>query len=67
MEQTNQAGRRREFYERHKPVAVAMILVVLLVPFAGLLVNGLLGAVLAMLLSFAAYYLTPYVWGKLTA
>lgn len=58
---------RREFYEQHKLLAMVMILVVFLFPFAGLLVNGLFGAVLGTLLSFAAYYLAPYVWLKLTA
>ena len=39
-----------------------MILVVPLFPFAGLYVTGLFGAVLGLLLSLAAFYLTPYVW-----
>jgi hypothetical protein len=58
---------RRAFYEQHKVLAVIMILVVFLLPFAGLLVNGLFGAVLGTLVSFAFYYLTPYVARKLVA
>ena len=56
---------RREFYEGHKLLAVIMILVVFLLPFAGLIVNGLFGAVMGTLISFAAYYLTPYVARRL--
>jgi hypothetical protein len=32
---------RRKFYERHVPVAVAMILIVFVSPFVGLYVAGL--------------------------
>ena len=55
---------RQIFYERHRFLARLMILVVLLFPFAGLYVTGLFGAVLGLLLSLAAFYLTPYVWLK---
>jgi len=51
---------RTRFYERHKPIAVVMILVVFLFPFVGLFVRGLFGVVLGVLLSVLAYYLTPY-------
>ncbi len=57
--------RRREFYERHKPIAIVMIVIVFLLPFAGLFVTGLFGVVLGVLLSIAGYYLTPYAWLKL--
>jgi hypothetical protein len=57
--------RRQIFYERRRFLAMLMILVVLLFPFAGLYVTGLLGAVLGLLLSIAAFYLTPYVWLKI--
>lgn len=53
---------RQNFYERRRFLAILMILIVLLFPFAGLYVTGLLGAGLGLLLSLAAYYLTPYVW-----
>lgn len=56
---------RQIFYERHRFLAILMILVVLLFPFAGLYVTGLFGAVLGLLLSLAAFYLTPYVWLKI--
>jgi hypothetical protein len=57
--------RRRDFYERHKPVAIVMILMVFLLPFAGLFVTGLFGVVLGVLISAAGYYLAPYAWLKL--
>ena len=53
---------RRRFYEGHRTLALMMILIVFLSPFAGLYVAGLFGAVLGVLLSFAAYYLMPYLW-----
>jgi hypothetical protein len=56
-----QSDFRRTFYEDHRSIAMVMVLIVFLSPFAGLYVTGLFGAVLGMLLSVAAYYLTPYV------
>jgi len=56
---------RRRFYEGHRSLALLMILIVFLSPFAGLYVASLFGAVIGVLLSFAAYYLTPYLWLKL--
>jgi hypothetical protein len=61
------SDQRRTFYERHKPVAIVMILIVVLLPFAGLLVTGLFGVVLGVLISIAGYYLMPYAWLKLHA
>lgn len=58
--------RRRRFYEGHRFIAILMILIVFLAPFAGLYVTGLFGAVLGLLVSLAGYYLTPYVWLKLS-
>lgn len=55
---------RRRFYEGRRSLALLMILVVFLSPFAGLYVASLPGAVLGVLLSFVAYYLSPYVWLK---
>lgn len=57
---------RRRFYETHRSIAIGMILVVFLAPFAGLYVAGLFGAVLGVLLSVAAYFLTPFVWLNLS-
>jgi hypothetical protein len=51
---------RTAFYERHKPVAVAMILIVFLFPIAGVFVAGLSGGALGLIVSVAAYFLTPY-------
>ena len=53
---------RRWFYEGHRSLALLMILIVFLSPFAGLYVASLFGAVIGVLLSFAAYYLAPYLW-----
>lgn len=56
---------RTGFYERHKPIAVAMILIVFLLPIAGVFVLGLSGGVLGVIVSAAAYLLTPYAVLKL--
>lgn len=62
---TFNADHRRRFYEGHRSLALLMILIVFLSPFAGLYVAALFGAALGVLLSFAAYYLAPYVWLKI--
>ena len=59
------SDQRQEFYERHRFIAILMILIVFLLPFAGLYVTGLFGAVLGVLASMAGYYLTPYACLKL--
>ena len=51
---------RNSFYERHKPLAIGMILAVFFMPFIGLLAGGLLGVVAGVIISVAAYYLAPY-------
>ena len=56
---------RKAFYEAHRDIALVMVLVVFLFPLFGVYVSGLLGAALAMLISIAAYFLTPYVTLKL--
>ncbi|SPP66612.1 hypothetical protein [Nitrospira lenta] len=56
--------RRRQFYEGHRSLALTMILIVFLSPFAGLYVANLFGAVIGVLLSFVAYYVTPCIWQK---
>jgi hypothetical protein len=53
---------RRTFYEGHRSLAVLMILILFLAPFAGLYVTGLLGSVVGVVLSVAAYYLMPLLW-----
>lgn len=53
---------RRRFYEGHRSLALLLILIVFLSPFAGLYVASIFGAVIGVLLSFAAYYLTPFIW-----
>lgn len=58
---------RRAFYDAHRLLAVMMILLVLLLPLAGLLVNGLFGVISGALISFVLYYVTPYVVLKLGA
>ncbi len=52
---------RQAFYERHKHIALLMILVVFLFPLFGVYISGLLGAALGMGLSIGAYFLTPYI------
>ena len=56
------AESRRAFYEAHPSIALFMLLVVLAAPFAGLYVAGLLGVVVGVLVSAAAYVLTPCLW-----
>ena len=56
------AETRRTFYEGHRSLALFMLLIVFAAPFAGLYVAGLLGVVIGVLVSAAAYVLTPYVW-----
>ncbi len=56
------AEARRTFYEGHRSLALFMILIVFVAPFAGLYVAGLLGVVLGVLISGAAYVLTPCLW-----
>jgi hypothetical protein len=60
------SARRTAFYESHKHLAVAMILIVFLLPFVGIFVSGLFGAVLCVIISVLCYYLTPYVVIKLS-
>jgi hypothetical protein len=56
---------RRTFYEGHRTLALFMILVVFAAPFAGLYVAGLLGTVVGVVASAAAYVLIPYLWNWL--
>ncbi len=57
---------RRAFYEGHRSLALFMILVVFLSPFAGLYVANFFGAVLGVIFSVAAFYFTPYIWLKIS-
>lgn len=50
---------RRTFYEAHPSIALFMLIAVFTAPFAGLYVAGLLGVVIGVLVSAAAYVLTP--------
>jgi uncharacterized membrane protein len=56
------AESRRKFYEGHRSIALFMLLVVFAAPFAGLYVAGLLGVVIGVLVSAAAYVLIPWIW-----
>jgi hypothetical protein len=56
------AEARRTFYEAHRSLALFMILIVFVAPFAGLYVAGPLGVVFGVLVSAAAYLLTPCLW-----
>ncbi|MBS0182648.1 MAG: hypothetical protein JSS39_09620 [Nitrospira sp.] len=53
---------RRIFYEDHRSLTLFMLLIVFMAPFAGLYVAGLLGVVVGVLVSAAAYVLTPGLW-----
>lgn len=56
---------RHRFYEDRRSLALLMILIVFLAPFAGLYVASLPGAVIGVLLSFATYYLTPFLLSRI--
>lgn len=56
------AEARRTFYEGHRSLALFMLLFVFAAPFAGLYVAGLFGVVVGVLVSAAAYVLTPCLW-----
>ena len=58
-------AQRRTFYDQHQRLAVSMIVMVLILPFIGLLISGLFGVIAGGLVSFGAYYLAPYVVLKL--
>jgi len=59
------SAQRTAFYERHKPIAVVMILIVFLLPIAGVFVMGMPGGVLGVIVSVAGYFVTPFVVLKL--
>jgi uncharacterized iron-regulated membrane protein len=59
------SAQRRAFYDQHQLLAILMIVIVLILPFVGLVVSGLSGVISGALVSFAAYYLAPYVAVKL--
>lgn len=58
---------RQAFYDHHKSIAHAMHLGLFLLPLAGLLIKGLVGAVLGLTLFILCYYLLPYVWDVMHA
>ena len=51
---------RRDFYERHKPIAVVMILIIFSFPIAGVFVKGVPGLLFGVASSVLGYYLLPY-------
>ena len=53
---------RQAFYDRHPPIAHVMHLMLFLLPLAGYLVRGMVGAVLGLTLFSLCYYLMPYAW-----
>ena len=57
-------AQRTGFYERHKLLAVGMILAVFFLPFVGLFAEGLFGVAAGVSTSVAAYYLAPYIVTK---
>ncbi|MDR4479160.1 MAG: hypothetical protein R3B37_05350 [Nitrospira sp.] len=59
------SARRIAFYEGHKRIAIVMILIVFLLPFVGVFLQGLIGAVSGVIISVVCYFLTPYLVLKL--
>jgi len=55
------SDQRRAFYERNKPIAVALIVVVFVAPIIGVVSQGLIGLFWGMTMSVLGYYLTPHV------
>jgi len=55
------AERRRDFYERHKPLAVLMVLIVFSCPILGVFLKGMPGLILGVVIPVVGYYLIPYV------
>ncbi|MEP7152656.1 MAG: hypothetical protein ABI856_13180 [Nitrospira sp.] len=53
---------RQAFYDQHPPIAHVMHLMLFLLPLAGYLVRGMVGAVLGLTLFMLCYYLMPYAW-----
>ncbi|GJL62232.1 MAG: hypothetical protein NPIRA04_08860 [Nitrospirales bacterium] len=60
-----QSSKRQLFYEHHTRIAILMIVIVFILPLAGVFMRGLPGAVWGVGLSVFAYYLTPYTVLKL--
>lgn len=53
---------RQAFYDQHQPIAHVMHLILFLLPFAGVVVKGMVGGVLGLTLFLLCYYLAPYAW-----
>ncbi|MGE3152334.1 MAG: hypothetical protein AB7G48_14985 [Nitrospiraceae bacterium] len=53
---------RQTFYDQHTSLAHVMHAGLLLLPLAGLLLRGTVGAVLGLTLFILCYYLLPFVW-----
>jgi hypothetical protein len=53
---------RQAFYDQHKAMAHVMHLSLFLLPLVGVLIRGLVGAVLGLTLFILCYYLLPYAW-----
>ena len=56
------SDQRQAFYDLHKSMAHVMHLGLFLLPLAGVLIRGLVGAVLGLTLFILCYYLLPFVW-----
>ena len=57
--------RRREFYERHKSLAVLLVLIVFISPILGVFLKGVPGLLLGVIIPVAGYYFLPYVGSRL--
>ena len=55
---------RQAFYDQHKPFAQVMHQLLFLLPFAGVVIKGMVGGALGLTLFLLCYYLAPYAWGR---
>ena len=54
--------RRRDFYERHKSIAVLMVLIVFISPILGVFLEGVPGLLVGAIVPIVGYYLLPYLF-----
>lgn len=57
--------RRRDFYERHKLIAVLMIVMIFSFPIFGVFTMGVSGLFIGVAGSISAYYVLPYAASKM--
>ena len=57
--------RRQDFYEKHKLIAVLMIVIIFSFPILGVFTMGVTGLLLGVAGSVSAYYVLPYAASKM--